>query len=80
MPVKQHINQAMMRVPRRHRLTLVTWMGVYPILTLVALLAEPLLGSVPIAVRTLVMSAMMVPVMVHFVMPFMKRNFLREGQ
>ena len=49
-----------------------TWLGVYPILTVVAWLLEPYLASQPIAIRSLVMSALMVPMMVLIVMPLMQ--------
>lgn len=64
-------------VPPRLRLTVLTWIGVYPVLTLIALIVEPLIGSVVLPVRTLVMSAIMVPVMVYAVMPFIQSRFLR---
>ena len=65
-------------VPVRHRLPLLTWIGVYPVLTLAAFLAEPLLGGAPVALRTLVMSAAMVPMMVYVVMPFMRRRYCSD--
>ena len=66
------------RVPVRHRLPLLTWIGVYPVLTLTALAAEPLFGNAPVAVRTFVMSAIMVPAMVYVVMPFMRQRYCED--
>lgn len=57
----------------RGRLVFLTWAGVYPLLTLIALALEPYLSPQPIALQTLIMSAIMVPVMVLVVMPAMRR-------
>ncbi|MEM7703321.1 MAG: hypothetical protein AAF251_15395 [Pseudomonadota bacterium] len=57
----------------RARLALVTWTGVYPVLTLIALALEPVLSGEPVMLRTLIMSALMVPVMVFIVMPTASR-------
>lgn len=54
-----------------------TWIGVYPILTLLVMIFEPLLAGHTVFVRTLVMSLMMVPLMVLVIMPVMNRFFLR---
>ena len=49
-----------------------TWLGVYPLLTLLAWLLEPVLTGVHPALRSLVMSMLMVPVMVLLIMPGMQ--------
>ncbi|MEO1086877.1 MAG: antibiotic biosynthesis monooxygenase, partial [Acidobacteriota bacterium] len=61
-------------VAARGRLAFATWLGVYPVLTLIAWLFEPVLAGRPVALRTLVMSALMVPIMVYFVMPWIRRH------
>lgn len=63
------------RIGSRVRLALVTWTGVYPVLTLIALALEPVLTGQPVMLRTLIMSALMVPVMVFVVMPTASRAF-----
>ena len=60
----------------RHRLALRTWMGVYPVLTAIALVLEPILIGMPVPMRTLVMSALMVPIMVYGVTPLISGNNL----
>ena len=52
-----------------------TWLGVYPILTLLAMLIEPLLSDHQVYIRTLVMSLLMVPMMVLLIMPLMSHLF-----
>lgn len=57
------------------RLVTLTWVGVYPALTLIAMLMEPWLSPLSVWLQTLVMSAIMVPIMVMGVMPALKRWF-----
>ncbi len=52
-------------------------MGVYPVLTAIALVLEPVLVGMPVPMRTLLMSALMVPIMVYGVMPLISGNNLR---
>ncbi|MEL6288415.1 MAG: hypothetical protein AAFQ42_05450 [Pseudomonadota bacterium] len=54
---------------QRLRLAVVTWIGVYPVLTVLAVLLDPLLNRAPVPLRTLVMSALLVPAMVFVVVP-----------
>ena len=60
--------------PNRHKLALLTWLIVYPLITalitaLIALL-EPLLGGLALPPRTGVLTAIMVPVLVYLAMPY----------
>ena len=57
----------------KHRLALLTWAGVYPLLTVIALLLEPLLDGQPLPLRTFATSAVMVPAMVYALMPLIRR-------
>lgn len=61
--------------PSRRRLAALTWAGVYPVLTGAALLLDPWMRDLPIPLRTLAMSALMVPTMVFAVMPLIARIF-----
>ena len=54
----------------RHRMALLTWLVVYPLITLLLALLEPLLGALPLPLRTLVLTGIMVPAMVYLAMPF----------
>ena len=55
------------------RLVSLTWLGVYPVLTTIAVLLDSWLAPQPLWMQTLIMSAIMVPVMVVGVMPALKR-------
>ena len=59
--------------PSVHRMVLLTWIGVYPLLTATALILEPLLSDAPVPLRTLAMSLLVVPTMVCVVMPAIRR-------
>lgn len=55
------------------RLVFATWLGVYPVLTLIAVLLQPWLTTLAVWTQTLIMSALMVPIMVLIVMPGLKK-------
>ncbi|MFF2081381.1 hypothetical protein ACFVXG_42250 [Kitasatospora sp. NPDC058162] len=57
--------------PSVHRRALLTWLAVYPTITTAFLLLGPHLGSLPVPLRTLVMTAFVVPVVVYALMPLL---------
>ena len=59
-----------MTKPSRHKMALVTWLVVYPMLTVLLAVLEPVLSDVAMPLRTLVLSVIMVPAMVYGAMPF----------
>jgi len=59
----------------RHRMALVTWLVVYPMITGLLAVLEPILGSLAMPLRTLVLTAIMVPAMVYVAMPAAKTWF-----
>ena len=59
-----------MRTPDRHKMALLTWLVVYPIITLLLAVSEPLLSDMALPLRTLILSLIMVPTMVYGAMPF----------
>ncbi|MEU8774242.1 hypothetical protein [Streptomyces sp. NPDC048606] len=61
--------------PSIHRRALITWLAVYPTITLALALLRPLLGDVPLPVQTLVLTVIAIPVVVYLVVPaLMKVN------
>lgn len=54
----------------RHRLALLTWAVAYPLITGLLVALEPLLSGWVLPLKTLVLTAIMVPVMVYCAMPF----------
>jgi antibiotic biosynthesis monooxygenase (ABM) superfamily enzyme len=69
--------QATPAVPRppRHKQALVTWIGVYPALTLTLYLLGPVIEGWPLPLRTLVVSIVMVIALMWLILPFLTRIF-----
>ncbi|HZF58023.1 MAG TPA: antibiotic biosynthesis monooxygenase [Rubrobacter sp.] len=61
--------------PPRYKMVAVTWLAVYPLITLILVLFGPLLGMLPMLLRTLVLTAAMVTLMTYVIMPRMTRLF-----
>jgi antibiotic biosynthesis monooxygenase (ABM) superfamily enzyme len=59
--------------PPRHKLALLTWLGAYPVITLILALLGPAIVQWPLALRTLVMSVLMVVTLTWLVMPGLTR-------
>ncbi|MEM7544993.1 MAG: hypothetical protein AAF367_05600 [Pseudomonadota bacterium] len=55
--------------PRKSRMAILTWIVVYPLITFLLAILEPVLTGMPMPMRTLVLSAIMVPIMVYLAMP-----------
>lgn len=61
--------------PSRYKLALLTWAGAYAVITVVLATLGPTLASWPLAVRTLVLSALMIAALTWLVMPALTRLF-----
>jgi antibiotic biosynthesis monooxygenase (ABM) superfamily enzyme len=61
--------------PPRHRQALVVWLAIYPTITLVLELAGPVIGEWPLPLRTLGLTAVVVPLMVFVLLPTLQRVF-----
>jgi antibiotic biosynthesis monooxygenase (ABM) superfamily enzyme len=67
--------------------TLIVWVSIYPLITIILLGFGKPLSTLPIALRTLVLTAVLVPIMVYILIPFWTRVFnqlsakrMREGE
>ena len=60
--------------PNRHKMALLTWLAVYPLITVLSALLEPLVGNLSLPLRTLLLSVVMVPAMVYLALPFVTRR------
>ena len=63
--------------PPRHKMAVVTWLAVYPLITGIFFVLGDLLLRPPLGLRTLILTAIMVPTMFYVVMPTMTRLFAR---
>ncbi len=64
-----------------HKVALLTWAVVYPMITLLLTGLEPFVSELATPLRTLILTALMVPAMVYVVMPFAKtrlKNWLEH--
>ncbi|MFJ9366299.1 hypothetical protein ACIRRA_18050 [Nocardia sp. NPDC101769] len=62
-------------VPSVHRRALITWMAVYPTITIALALLGPEMTSLPVFVRTLVLTVIVVPTSAYVLIPMlMKAN------
>lgn len=60
--------------PARYKMAIVTWLAVYPTITLTVLVLEPLgLLAGPVPVRTLLLTVILVPLMVFVLVPWLTR-------
>jgi len=55
--------------PSRHRMALVTWVGIWPLVSLALWLVAPFLVALPFLLRTGVLTALVVLTMTYLVMP-----------
>ena len=60
-------------MPPRWKTAIVVWLAIYPTITLVLWLAGPRVAGWPLALRTLAITAVVVPLMVYLLMPAFQR-------
>jgi hypothetical protein len=61
--------------PPRWKTAILTWLGIYPTITTAMLLLWPVIAPLPIPLKTLCVTLVVVPTMVYVVMPAMQRWF-----
>ena len=61
--------------PPRYKLAVITWLGVYPILTLTLALLGPMMENWPLPLRTLLVTVLLVPLLVYVIFPLLNRAF-----
>jgi antibiotic biosynthesis monooxygenase (ABM) superfamily enzyme len=60
-------------MPPRWKTAVLIWLAIYPTITLVLWLAGPRIAGWPLALRTLAITAVVVPLMVYVLMPAFQR-------
>jgi uncharacterized protein len=56
-------------MPPRWKMAVVVWLAIYPAITFVLWVAGPQIASWPLALRTLLITAVLVPLMVFVLLP-----------
>jgi uncharacterized protein len=60
--------------PPRYKLAVITWLAVYPAITAVVAVFEPIgLLNTPVPIRTLLLTIVLVPIMVYVLVPVLSR-------
>jgi hypothetical protein len=62
--------------PTVHYRTLITWLAVYPTVTLASILLGPHTAHLPLALRTLILTALVVPVVSYGLTPVLLRAYV----
>ena len=57
------------------KIALLTWLGLWPVVTLMMCTVRPLLADLPVPLQTLIMTAIIVPLMTWAWMPVLTRLF-----
>jgi uncharacterized protein len=63
--------------PPQYKMAILTWVTIFPLITLVVVATAPLLGSLPLVLRLAVTTGVTVPLMTWVVMPRMTRLLRR---
>jgi antibiotic biosynthesis monooxygenase (ABM) superfamily enzyme len=61
--------------PPRWKQAVITWLAVYPALTLTLAVLGPLIETWPLAFRTLLVTVLLVPIVVYVLLPLLNRAF-----
>jgi uncharacterized protein len=60
--------------PSRHRMAVLTWIGIWPLVSITLWLVAPLYADLPFLLRTAITSALLVCAMTYFAMPLLARR------
>jgi antibiotic biosynthesis monooxygenase (ABM) superfamily enzyme len=63
--------------PRRYKMFLLTWLGIYPLITGIFLLFGSWLNTLPLLLRTFLLTGLLVYLMTYVVMPKLMQVFHR---
>ncbi|MFJ2758916.1 antibiotic biosynthesis monooxygenase [Nocardioides sp. NPDC087217] len=61
------------RPPPRYKVAMLTWLGIYPLITAILAIAGPHIAHLPVFVRSLILTATVIPLMTWWVMPLLTR-------
>ncbi|MDJ0742042.1 MAG: hypothetical protein QNJ32_01635 [Xenococcaceae cyanobacterium MO_167.B27] len=61
--------------PPRYKLFLLTWLGIYPLITTILHFLGEFLALLPLPIRTLVLTGTLVYLMTYWVMPMLMKLF-----
>lgn len=59
--------------PPKWKFALMVWIAIYPSITLVSYLIGDFIKNLPLAIRTLIMTGILVPLMVFILLPLLSK-------
>ena len=62
------------KTPSKHKLAFLTWIVIYPLITAIFLLFNEQLMELPLAIRTLILTVVLVGLMNYIIMPNLKKR------
>jgi antibiotic biosynthesis monooxygenase (ABM) superfamily enzyme len=66
-----------MKPPKRYKTALLIWLAIYPSINILFLIAGDFLTRLPLLLRTLVLTGILVPLMVFILLPLLSRVFAK---
>ncbi|MFI0721683.1 hypothetical protein [Streptomyces sp. NPDC021224] len=63
--------------PSAHRRAVITWLAVYPVITLVLGVLGPRIATLPLLLRTLILTGIVVPVAAYVLVPALTKAHAR---
>lgn len=64
-----------MKRPPKFKIAIITWLAIYPLITVTLYFFGPWLMQLPLLLRTLLLTAVLVPAMVYGIVPALQRVF-----
>lgn len=61
--------------PPKYKMATLTWIAIYPLITVILYVFGPELQAFPIFIRTLILTVVLVPLMVWVAVPFLQKIF-----
>jgi antibiotic biosynthesis monooxygenase (ABM) superfamily enzyme len=64
-----------MKQPAKYKMAILIWITIYPTINILFLILGKPLQDYPMAIKTLVMTLLLVPAMVYIFLPFLTKTF-----
>lgn len=62
-----------MKQPAKWKFAIMVWLAIYPSITVVQILLGDILKNLPLALRTLILTGILVPLMVFILLPLLRK-------
>lgn len=65
----------MQKTPPKYKTAIIIWLAIYPLITVILWLFGPTLMEIPLMLRTLLLTGVLVPTMVYVAIPGLQKVF-----